>query len=590
MDVGDTVGSFLLTDKIGAGGMGAVYLAQHKLIGRKAAVKVLLPELSTDPDITARFFNEAKAATAIQHPSIVGIFDFGHHESGCAFIVMEYLDGESLAARLKKQGRLPLDHAFSITRQVAGALGAAHSKGIVHRDLKPDNVMLVPDPEVRPFGERAKVLDFGIAKLISAGGGMGNKTRTGSVIGTPAYMSPEQCKGTGGIDQRADIYSLGCMLYEFLTGRTPFVSDGFGELIAAHIYSEPAPPSRIEPSIPPPLDALIMKMLAKNADDRPQSMEAVQGAIDEIMGVETWGRSTSVMTPLPRHDSAANKTVAAGLQRAPTPKPQSFPGIPGFAGATPPPGGLATAPGRKPAAAGGGTALLSPDALPDAAGRTPTTLSKAIGQQGADAPAKKGRGALYAALGGGVLVVGGVIAFLATRGGSGSKDDGNQPAVAAKDPGKTDPVKTEAPKTDPVKTEAPKTDPVKTEAPKTDPVKTEPAPPAKVTLTLDSVPQGADVYRAADGIKLGKTPYQYSTAASPGEAEFLIKMAGFADIKVSLPADKDGTQKIELVAVKKVIKKGGSTAKADPGTATPPVPDKTPVKTTGDKDSLLQPK
>jgi serine/threonine-protein kinase len=177
--------------------MGAVFLAEHTTLGKKAAVKVLLPEYSVSTDIVNRFFNEARSATMIRHAGIVDIYDFGKHNNGSAFIVMELLDGESLADRLRREKRLDEALVIDVTRQVAAALAAAHAKGIVHRDLKPDNVFLVPDATI-PCGLRAKVLDFGIAKLAGDHGGM--KTQTGAVMGTPAYMAPEQCRGAGNVD------------------------------------------------------------------------------------------------------------------------------------------------------------------------------------------------------------------------------------------------------------------------------------------------------------------------------------------------------------------------------------------------------
>src|ERR1041385_2104891 len=208
--IGQTVGSFRITAKVSVGGMGTIYRAEHTLIGKAAAVKVLHPELTGNRDIVNRFFNEAKATTAIQHPGIVEVFDFGYLASGHAFLVMEFLDGESLARRIKGHGISSEGEAAMLLRAVCSALAAAHAKGIVHRDLKPDNIFMVPDPDAA-LGVRPKLLDFGIAKLTDIGLA-GSATKTGAVMGTPTYMSPEQCKGTGDVDHRADLYSLGCIL------------------------------------------------------------------------------------------------------------------------------------------------------------------------------------------------------------------------------------------------------------------------------------------------------------------------------------------------------------------------------------------
>jgi eukaryotic-like serine/threonine-protein kinase len=240
--IGQTVGNYRITQLLGEGGMGAVYLAEHPGIGRKAAVKVLHPELTRHTDMAARFFNEARAANAIHHPGIVEVFDFGTLPTGVSYIVMELLQGESLAGRLRKGGPLPMAAALEYATQAAAALGAAHKEGIVHRDLKPDNLYLVPDPR-NPGREMIKVLDFGIAKLAGNPDAPGSvKTRTGTIMGTPVYMSPEQCRGTKEVDHRTDIYALGVILYEMLCGAPPFVSEGHGELIHLHISAPPPPP------------------------------------------------------------------------------------------------------------------------------------------------------------------------------------------------------------------------------------------------------------------------------------------------------------------------------------------------------------
>jgi serine/threonine-protein kinase len=279
--VGAVIGNYKIVRKLGEGGMGAVYLGEHALLGRKAAVKVLLPSLSSRADIVNRFFNEARAATSINDPGIVQIFDFGYHTDGSAFIVMEFLEGETLDARLHKLGRLPVSDALRITRQVASSLFAAHAQHIVHRDLKPENIFLVRDAEVN-YGERPKILDFGIAKLSDDGSGK-SKTRTGALMGTPVYMSPEQCRGSGELDHRSDIYALGCVLFHLIVGKPPFDMEGMGEILAAHLR-EPAPaPSSRSPGIPPEVDAIILHCLEKDPAARFQDMNELAGAIGQIL-------------------------------------------------------------------------------------------------------------------------------------------------------------------------------------------------------------------------------------------------------------------------------------------------------------------
>ncbi len=278
--IGTQIGPYRIIEQIGAGGMGSVYRAQHVMLGREAAVKVLHPEYNARPEVVTRFFNEARAATQVADPGIVQIFDFGHHTDGSAYIVMELLIGEGLDRRLQRIGAFPIVDALRIMRQVASSLGAAHARGIVHRDLKPDNIFLCRDPEVAG-GERAKILDFGIAKLTQDT--TGPVTNTKAVIGTPMYMSPEQCRGAGRVDQRSDIYSLGCVLSKLLTGVAPFAAEGTGELIVMHIQMQPDPPSLRAHGIPPELDALVLRCLDKNPEHRYSNGTELAAAIEHLI-------------------------------------------------------------------------------------------------------------------------------------------------------------------------------------------------------------------------------------------------------------------------------------------------------------------
>lgn len=258
--------------------MGAVYLAEHELMGKQAAVKVLLPQHCAVPEVVTRFFNEAKSASMIKHPGIVDIYDFGKQDDGSAFIVMELLEGEELSELLQREGRLPSHRVALLGQQMAKALEAAHKLGIVHRDLKPDNVFLEPD-EAAKGGVRPKILDFGIAKLGGDLTGSSIKTRTGAIMGTPVFMSPEQCTGAGGVDHRSDIYSLGCILYMMVCGRPPFVLEGVGALIAAHIGAQPESPRVYEPGVDEELERIIMATLEKFPNDRPQTMDELADAL-----------------------------------------------------------------------------------------------------------------------------------------------------------------------------------------------------------------------------------------------------------------------------------------------------------------------
>lgn len=274
---GQQLGPYRIVRLLGEGGMGAVYEARQEPLDRRVAIKTLHAEHAKNKESIARFFNEAKVLSRLEHPSIVQVSDFGYADDGAAYLAMEYLRGQSLAARLRELSirgeRLALPTALQICVQVADVLGVAHGEGIVHRDLKPENLMLVADP-VAPGGERVKVLDFGIAKLTTDQSGV--KTGTDQMMGTPAYMSPEQCAGAGGVDAQTDVYALGCVLYELLAGKRPFVADGLGLLLAMHMFEEPTPLISIVPALPAPVAELVHRMLRKDKKQRPTIQEVAR--------------------------------------------------------------------------------------------------------------------------------------------------------------------------------------------------------------------------------------------------------------------------------------------------------------------------
>jgi serine/threonine protein kinase len=278
VDVGSNIGQYRILKKLGAGGMGTVYLGEHILLRRRAAIKTLLPTLSQHAEIVERFFTEARATSAISDPGVVQIFDFGYHVDGTAYIVMELLEGEALAARIERLGRLRPSDALRIARQVASSLAAAHDCGILHRDLKPENIFLIHDPEAQA-GERTKILDFGICKL---GGEDVAGANDDAMIGTPVYMSPEQCRGISNADARSDIYALGCVLFDMLTGRPPFEGNATAEYIAAHMSEEAPAPSAFVPDLPPIVDPLLARLLAKDPEERFQTMGDLVAAIEHV--------------------------------------------------------------------------------------------------------------------------------------------------------------------------------------------------------------------------------------------------------------------------------------------------------------------
>ena len=274
--------------------MGLVFLGEHTLLGRRAAIKTLLPTVAVNHEIVERFFNEARATSSIADPGVIQIFDFGYHVDGTAYIVMELLEGEALSARLERLGKLSLGDALRFTRQIAGSLAAAHARDIIHRDLKPENIFLVHDAEAQG-GERTKIIDFGICKL---GASDPMLTEVGAMIGTPVYMSPEQCRGSGEVDHRSDIYGFGCLMFHLLTGRPPFVGDASGDLIVAHLQQEPPRASHFVPEVPVEIDELLLQCMAKAPEDRFASMTALQAALGEL-AVQFDGVPTVASTPPP---------------------------------------------------------------------------------------------------------------------------------------------------------------------------------------------------------------------------------------------------------------------------------------------------
>jgi serine/threonine protein kinase len=307
---GLAIGRFRITRKLGAGGMAEVYEAKHELMNRYAAVKLLRPEMSARGIIVQRFFHEAQAAASIEHPGIVHVYDVGYTNDGRAYLVMELLSGETLSQRLQRHKRLSLEATVTMIRQLAGAVGAAHQRGIVHRDLKPDNIFLVPDPEM-PQGERVKVLDFGLAKLLEAAFPGGELTAQGSVFGTPAYMAPEQCRSSGNVDQRADLYAIGCIFYMCLCDHAPFGTGGI-EVLLAQVSQAPVPPRKYAPDTPVEIEELILQLLAKDPDRRLPSCDTFIAQLDRVVErlPEVFSRKSSSSDELTMRD---NPTLQGAL-------------------------------------------------------------------------------------------------------------------------------------------------------------------------------------------------------------------------------------------------------------------------------------
>ncbi|HVW29517.1 MAG TPA: serine/threonine-protein kinase [Polyangiaceae bacterium] len=291
LSTGDVIdGKYRIVRLIGEGGMGAVYEGENIRIHRTVAIKVLHAGVAENQDAVQRFEREAQAAGRIGSEHIVEVLDLGNLPDGDRFMVMEYMDGDSLSARIQKRTRLTAQETYPIARQILEGLAAAHGAGIIHRDLKPDNVFLLK--RRGGHADFVKLLDFGISKFSALSGESGfSMTRTGAVMGTPYYMSPEQAKGAKGMDHRADLYAVGVILYECVTGRVPFNADTFNELLFKIVLETPQPIEQVIPDSDPAFNQIIQHAMAREPQDRYQTAREFQEAID------AWASGSGVTAP-----------------------------------------------------------------------------------------------------------------------------------------------------------------------------------------------------------------------------------------------------------------------------------------------------
>jgi serine/threonine-protein kinase len=336
LEQGTTIGEYTIEGKLGQGGMASVYAATHSVIGKKAAIKIISPWLCSDAVSLERFIQEARAVNRIGHQNIVDVFSFGTLADGRSYFIMEWLQGETLAARLARRP-LTLSETASILTQVCAALEAAHEKGIVHRDLKPANVFLVPGRSGRR--ELVKLLDFGIAKLTGESDIRLLHTRTDVILGTPCYMSPEQARSKN-VDARTDVYSLGVMMYEMLVGKLPYNADNVIDLVHLQLTELPPLPRASHPELPATIEQLILSMLDKDPERRPQ-LAAVREKLGEARRGTAGPAATTMMapdaaltetTPLKKGARASTGEQAAQRDEPPTrigpPTPAGMAGVP----------------------------------------------------------------------------------------------------------------------------------------------------------------------------------------------------------------------------------------------------------------------
>lgn len=493
MQSGDIIGNYRIVRLLGTGGMGAVYEAVHTAIDRRVALKVIHEHLAHKTDTIARFFNEARATNHIEHPSIIQVSDFGHAPSGAPYLVMEFLNGVSLDKRLEqlaaRNERLDVATALQIAWQVADALTIAHANGIVHRDLEPENLMLIEDP-VAPSGERVKILDFGIAKLTGSNAPSTAQTAANAVLGSPRYMSPEQCAGAGGVDDKSDVYALGVILYEMLARRRPFDSTGVGELFLFHMTKEPDPLSVIAPTVPADVARLVHKMLAKSKAARPV-MKQVQSELSNLL------LSLSVSNFTTRRRASGAMAMADMLPS-----------------------------GRSTAGSSGG-------------GGVHTTLGESLGQT-LQAVSRSRPKQLVVAVGTLLLCVSMLMLFLRSV----PRKDSPLPAIV-----QTTAAPLQSPSQSPSQT--PSQSP--SQSPSAGSTASSPQPPGqdvateKIQWKIESAPSGAAVLDSK-GTTLGQTPWTSHRQYGQGVSQVFLRKRGYAAASLSLPHDRDVSQTVRLSA------------------------------------------
>jgi serine/threonine protein kinase len=508
-------GKYRIVSKVGQGGMGAVYKALHVAFDEMRALKVISRELMSDEMFVKRFKHEAVITRKLQHPNAVRVDDIDEAEDGRPFIVMEYIEGQSLKQLIQEHGALPVPRVCSIVKQVASALEAAHGLGMIHRDIKPDNIVLIETDA----GEQAKVLDFGIAKLKETrAGGVGGMTLTGTgvVIGTPQYMSPEQAMGKRGdeLDGRSDLYSLGVVMYQMLTGDLPFKADTTMEMLLAHLQKPPTPiqVQRPELQIPESITTLVMRTLEKDRELRPAGARAFIEEIEraesgpEPLGKTRMVRPTSVYTPR----AADELRAAMQARRAQAQQPAAPPTMP-------------VPPAEAPRAEAPTAATTFPSEPVAAPPRTPVARPTPVQPpRPAPVPARpqaESRWGIWAAIAILVVAVGGAGWYFVSRRPAVTSPSQETTAPPVATPAESQPTKTEEPAAFQPQTEttAPSAQEVKQqEAPATQPEQTSPAPAAPTRATLTQQQRVKERARELTTRPAAREPAVNPLAARPG--------------------------------------------------------------------------
>lgn len=543
LSAGQSIGNYRILSKIGTGGMGAVYLAEHPLIGKRVALKVIHRELAGNREVVQRFFQEARAVNTIGNEHIVEIHDFGVSPEGDHFYIMEYLDGRTLSSILSREAAFDVMRALHVGAQIAKALGAAHAAGVVHRDLKPDNVMLTArlgDPDF------VKVLDFGLAKMF-AEGASAVKTAAGVLLGTPQYMSPEACESKRDVDHRTDVYGLGVLLFQIMTGVLPFDGESMGEVLVKQVMEPPPAPRGFNPAIPPSVEQVLLRCLAKPPEARFQTMSALR---DALLDPEAYLRTSPPIAPArsvrPSEARFDARTGGMPAQQSRLADPRA-------------PVAFGDAPAMQPTIVADGVvrrlAIGAPPGLAPPSEPLNHTMRIATPQGYSSRPP---RAMWPVVLVFGLLlgIGGGAIALTKCGGGSEAPvaDASSEPLDAE---AVAQPLDAPAP-TPTITTVAPQNVEPKV-APIDAPVADAPREPKLAKVSIESVPPGASVY-SAEGALLGKTPLQLERLPSAEPIVFELRLAAYRKRTKALVVSGNTTVRIELERLP---------ASRDPGSARP---------------------
>ncbi len=551
--------------------MGAVYLAEHPLIGKKVALKVIHRELAGNREVVQRFFQEAKAVNKIGNDHIVEIHDFGVTPEGDHFYIMEYLEGRTLASVLSKEKTVDIMRALHIGAQIANALGAAHAAQVIHRDLKPDNIMLTQrmgDPDF------VKVLDFGLAKIFAEGSAV--KTAAGVLLGTPQYMSPEACESKPGIDHRTDIYALGILLFQMVTGRLPFDGESMGEVLVKQVTQLPPAPRGLNPAIPPAVEQILLRCLAKPVDARFQTMLALREA---LLDPEGYLRKSPPIAParsirpgeapvdartVMMHAEAVQKAKLAGqpLPQMKTSAQQAYQAATMIGEGVVPPANAANAANAamKTRAMTGVPDLAPPVAPQQNTMRIATPIGYSSRPPRKMWPIVLVLGLLFG-LGGGAFAVAWFGHKDAGQGSDGVASGGSSgSATAGGSSGSATAVASGAAPADAAEVAAADAAPsadadIAATTPEVDaPPSDHPPTITMAKIAIDSTPQGASVI-GPDGKTLGKTPFKTEWPVSKQEVTFELKLSGYK--KKTTPLLVDGNRAV-LVELEKAPRPSGT--------------------------------